>query len=135
MNNNYYTQNNEDIYGFDSKNFPKPSKYHSYITTASMILGIYSVVTSSSSFCCCFPILMISYSSTSLICGILAIIFASVCKTHSGKAVAGLICGIIGVLISLAVIIISISLLIWMTTPEFLEWLELAFPESVKMFA
>ncbi len=131
MDNNYYTQNNEDIYGFDPDNFPKPSKDRSSIATASMILGIISVVISSFSFCCCVPALIIFFSSVSLICGILAIIFSSICKLQGGKAIAGLICGIIGILVSLAVIIMAIYTLIWMASPEFSEWVESVVEENV----
>jgi hypothetical protein len=75
--------------------------------TAALVLGIISIVGS----CCCWGIV-------GLICGSLAIVFGNkamkeidsgwAAPSDRGKAGAGRICGIIGLIISILVLILSI---------------------------
>ncbi len=86
-----------------------------------MILGIISLVFGV--ICCMGPISIV----LSIIPGILAIIFSilSLKTKERGKAVAGLICGIIGLFLGL--LLLGITLLF--INPAFLEYLRENYPE------
>jgi len=75
-------------------NVPFKGKNKEGYATASMVLGIISVVFGT--VLCCFNL----YGAISLITGVLSIIFAILGwnSTQKGRAVAGLVCGIIGVI-------------------------------------
>ena len=131
MNNDFnFTPEQSGIYqGFDPVE-PAGKKKNTY-ALASLILGIVSVA--SCCLCCC-----ISYFALGvmLICGVLAIVFAILSKKESedkkfsGKALAGLILGIVGVVLVVLfaiVMIASVALIGSMSNEELLTFIEETF--------
>ena len=111
--NNQDTYSNNDYSNTYSNTGTSYNKYDTYVpeenkkegskafSIASMVLGILSII-----MCCCIEYI-------SIILGVLAIVFYAIDKKNNGKsngmAVAGLVCGIVGVSISALSIIIAIS--------------------------
>ncbi len=90
----------ENRYTYEAIKHDDKPKTRAY-SIVSLILGIVSI------FCCCSGFMPI-------ICGILAIVFASIAKSHlgyfDGLALAGLILGIFGLLFGIAYIIGIVAL-------------------------
>lgn len=118
MDNNYYQQNdpngssNNPVNLSELENTDYQSKKSLAVT--SLVLGICSVVIAPFS-CCCVP-LIITISAMTLLLGIAAIILAAVNHVKGGMSIAGLICGIAGILVSLTILISMIAVF---TSPDF----------------
>lgn len=112
-----YQQPNEGQFqSFDAVPPAPESRAHKGFSIASLVLGILSVCTC----CCCCGIFFLP-----LICGILAIVFAVISmkkapdKKMPGIAIAGIILGAIGILLSILLFAFS---LVMFTSEDF--WIE-----------
>ena len=91
----YQAQNSDYSYQNNGETNNQEEKKSSGYAIASLVLGILSLITT----CCCFCIPLIN-----LVFGILAIVFAIVDKNRpdkTGMSTGGLVCGIIGVVLSI----------------------------------
>ena len=102
---------NTNSYGTKNEPNPNNGSGRTGFTTTSLVLGILSVIP------CC-------YNRIGLLFGVLAIVFSIIGKGKAGEqgqkdATAGLVCGIIGVILSLLVIIVAHILLLPLLTAIF----------------
>ena len=93
------TESHEPDYVIINDDFAKEQKRKNGFSIASLVLGILSIA------CCCFNYIP-------LILGILSVIFAIIDKknnaTMNGMAIAGLICGIVSIVLALISIVSSL---------------------------
>lgn len=120
MNQDFQNQqpDTEQFQGFDAVPPAPESRAHKGFSIASLVLGIVSVC--SCCCCCCGPLLVLP-----LLCGILAIVFAVIAMKKApdrkmpGIAVAGIILGAVGILLSILLLLFSF---VMFTSEDF--WIE-----------
>jgi len=136
MNNFDYTSQNDQQPPIDfNMEPPKPAKNGKGFAIASLILGIAGVFFS----CCCCILYQVS-----IICGILAIVMAFLAKRDnggklSGMALAGLILGIVAIILFLCIIIFSVMFNSGMFDEEldafFYEYYDMSWREYVELYS
>jgi len=102
---------NTNSYGTKNEPNTNQGSGRTGFTTASLVLGILSVIP------CC-------YNRVGLLFGVLAIVFSVIGKGKAGEqgkkdATAGLVCGIVGVIFSLLVIIVAHIIIVPLITALF----------------
>ncbi len=111
--------NYQNDFSLDGNGYPigmvPPMRYNVF-ATLSLVLGILSIVMA----CCC--------TYLGVLLGVPAIVFAILDRSKNGKmngaAIAGLVCGIVGTLVALALIVFAFALEANGGTQAYLEWLE-----------